>query len=1139
MTASCVPAAHLSAAIISDNTSKNPGYKGYKDKIGPWLECAGTLFETYSSFSSCLAVKMTHIKGALPQVQDQVLAGTKSSWELLNMDEALSLLENNVLCEIFPSAEDLTCVVSKCKQDKNPSNVLRFYAYLQRRGMEAHSLLGNDLISLLVDVGNVHDAKVVYDKIMCPNESSWNALIMGLVEYGEPETALNLYENWQAAAVHPTKLTLVALIKACATLKDLRRGIILHNQIQQTGNFEKDTHVGSALVNMYARCRCLTEAQDIFDKLSVQEVGVWNVLISGYAEQRRSEGAVELFKRMKVDGVSPNADTYVSILKACDRTVHIGQELHAEIARKRWLAKDLSVVNGLIRMYSQCGLLAKAEELFNSLIVRDDVSWNAIIMAYSQHNHSEKVLSCLKKMRSEGISPDAYSLCCSLKACGNTGAADEGQKLHVEIDRRGLLKGDIVLGNALLDMYARCGLIEKAQQVFDKLSQRDRISWNALMSGYVNLGLGDKALMCYKRMKGDGIDPDEVSFLCGLKACGCARDYDKGQELHAKIIKEGLERGLLVGSKLVDMYVKCGMLVRAQEVLNMLEVRDVVSWNALISGYCTHDDGEKALACFEIMKLDGFTPTSVTYICLLKSCGNMEALDKGKEIHDEIARKGFLKKHIELGNALVDMYCKCGSLVKAQEVFYKLPTRDIVSWNTLIAGFVQHGRGKDALLCLKNMQQEGVSPDATTYVCSFKACGIIEAIELGEEIRSKVVAKGFLKQDLHICSSLVDMYVNCGLLAKAQEVFDELPFQDTISWNALISGYIRYDQCEEALSCFARMQSEGVASDAITYVCILKACGSLKEVDKGQKIEAQIFKKGLRDSDRVIGNVTVDMYAKCGLMEKAGEVLDRCLVRDVYTWNALIVGYVNQGVGEEALVCVEKMKHEGISPDEITQIYILKACSLIGAFDKVQELHEKLDEEGSLGSNLNLGVAMLDMYAKSGLIVKAQEVFCKLPFREVVAWNALLTGYALLGQNRQVSFICNEMVRNGKEPNTVTFVSILNSCSHTGLVVKGKAYFEAMTSDHGIVPELEHYTCIIDLLSRAGQLEEAVVVANQLPFHSNLVIWHTVLSACRQCGSVEFGSYAFEHALELDEKDISALTCMANIYTDADLLEEP
>ena len=260
---------------------------------------------------------------------------------------------------------------------------------------------------------------------------------------------------------------------------------------------------------------------------------------------------------------------------------------------------------------------------------------------------------------------------------------------------RGFLKKDNMLGNSLVDMYVKCGMVDKALEVLEELPNRDVVTWSSLIGGYAQCGQCCVAINCFERMLSEGLSPNVVTFVCILKACTSIGAIDKGEEIHNFIASKGwVDRDIILGTALVDMYAKCGMLVKAQKVLEELSVRDVVCWSALITGYAQQGQGYMALNCFDWMQREGLSPNEVTLSCFLKACGSMGAIEKGEQIHAEIANNGLLEKNIVLATALVDMYAKCGALSKARKVHNELPVRTVASWNALIAGYAQEGQIK-------------------------------------------------------------------------------------------------------------------------------------------------------------------------------------------------------------------------------------------------------------------------------------------------------------------------------------------------------------------------------------------------------------------------------------------------------------
>lgn len=711
------------------------------------------------------------------------------------------------------------------------------------------------------------------------------------------------------------------------------------------------------------------------------------------------------------------------LLKACEqqKDVQRGSCIHIELVKAGLFDKDVFVGSALVNMYAKCGALSKAQEVFDALPLRNIVSWNAIISGYAQHGHGQKALSCFEQLKREGFSPNAVTFTCILKACGDIGALKEGQRLHCQVLRDGLVGKDIVIGTGLVDMYCKCGSLAKAECVFYGLPAHNIISWNVLISGYAKYGHCEEALSCFEQMKAGSFSPDAATMVYVLKACTGLGAFDKSQEIHSDIVKEGLEGGNTVATHaLIDMYAKCGSLAKARQLFLDLPEWDLPSWTALISGYAQHDHGEEALAFFEWMQSTGLAPDAVTFSCILKACGGIGAVDKGLELHARISSYDLLEKNYVVGTALVDMYFKFGLLEKALDMFNKLPFKDVVSWNALIRGYTQHGHGEEALDCYQRMQLEHLSPDAVTFSCSLKACGILRAAFAGQEIHHELVRNGLLEKNIAVANALIDMYAKCGLLDEAQEVLNRLPNRDAISWGALIAGYVLHDHFEEAVGFFEEMQHEGYSPDACTYVSVFKACGSIGALEKGRKVHFQIVGDDLVEIDVVVASGVIDMYAKCGMLQEAKDVFD------------------------EVSVC------------------------------------------------------------------------------DLISWNTLVSGYAQFGKFEAVLNTLAKMLRKGVQPDTVTCIVMLTMFSHSGLLEEGQMYFETMSKSYDLTLNVEHEVCMVDLFGRAGLLEKAVAVMQKMQASSSVTAWHALLGACSKWEHKELWSWASEHTLQFCNKGSTA-----------------
>jgi pentatricopeptide repeat protein len=440
-------------------------------------------------------------------------------------------------------------------------------------------------------------------------------------------------------------------------------------------------------------------------------------------------------------------------------------------------------------------------------------------------------------------------------------------------------------------------------------------------------------------------------------------------------------------------------------------------------------------------------------------------------------------KDVYIGTALVRAYAKCGSLSCAKRAFEQIYDPDVVSWTTIMDAYVQHGLGNEALLCFNRMRDAGVDPDAVTYICTLKACGIIGCFQIGEEIEAELQKKGLMPKNSEIVegeagkrelplencniikgevrkrgsfpeavalgSTLVDMYAKCGRLEKAQQVFDGLLVRNNVSWNVMITGYVQHGLNGDALECFFKMQGEGVLPDARTYASVLKACGALRSLEIGECISVEIQKRGLLKKDVVLGTTLVDMYAKCGMMQKAREVLEQLPMRDVVAWNALVSGYVKQGFGSEALECFRQMRREGISQNVVSYIYSLKACEIVGSLGIGEGIDVELRTQGLLREDVELGTALIGMYVKCGSLEIAREVFEWVPKRDIVCWNVMIAGYVEFVHVNGISDLLRDMGAKCILPDLVTFLLLLTACSHTGLVKEGESLFQDMCGMYG------------------------------------------------------------------------------------------
>ncbi|KAI5085043.1 hypothetical protein GOP47_0001212 [Adiantum capillus-veneris] len=682
-----------------------------------------------------------------------------------------------------------------------------------------------------------------------------------------------------------------------------------------------------------------------------------------------------------------------------------------------------------------------------------------------------------------------------LHGCKQEGSTRHALRLCACMLDNGLFAHPLVGGNHLLSLLVEMDCLVPAHLLFNRLPHRDENSWNMLISGYSRCGSPEQLLSLYKQM------PEDQFFgICGsafvalLKACTELKDVETGSKLHIHIATMGLhERDVFVGSTLIDMYAKCGSILKAEEAFDKLLVRNIVSWNALLTGYVEHCLGMEAIDHFEQMQHAGVYPDAVTMICTLKACAINEARSRGQELHMEISSRG-LDRELRVGSALVDMYTKCGLLADAQNAFDRMPIQDVVVWTALITGYTDVGESREAINCYKRMQAEHILPNTVTYACALKACISIKAIEQGQDIHSDIERTG--GKDLIISNALMNFYANSHLLAEATHVFNKLLSRDQVSWNTLIAAFIQWGHPGEALFYFCLMENECVSPDAVTVMLGLKACANLSCLDEGQSIHAEITKRGF-DLELFVSSALIDCYAKHGFLREAQDVFEKLPSVDVIAWTTLVVGYAEHGLGEETLDCLECMRQGGSSPASATLESCLKACGSLGALGIGYNIHLDIAKRG-WEQEVTVGSSLVDCYAKCGSMPEAQAVFNKVSARNVITWTALIAGYAQAGGMQDVVRVIEMMMVEGVEPNAVTTTSVLSACSRAGTVDVGQALFEEISTRGCIF--FEHCTCMLELLSRAGQFQTAILLTMIMPFHPRRVAWRTILEAWQKTG---------------------------------------
>ncbi|EFJ10220.1 hypothetical protein SELMODRAFT_128498 [Selaginella moellendorffii] len=567
-------------------------------------------------------------------------------------------------------------------------------------------------------------------------------------------------------------------------------------------------------------------------------------------------------------------------------------------------------------------------------------------------------------------------------------------------------------------------------------------------------------------MQEEGVQPDMFVYSSVVGAYCAVGDLQRGQEIHRRIVDSGMTPDVVVHNSLVNLYAKCGRIDDARSLFDGMQVKSLASWNAMIAGYAHLDLGDEAFDLFRCIDLEGLGPDMLTFINLLGACSTPEFVDAGRNIHARVAALG-LDSNLVLATALLDMYAKCGSIEGARSVFASMAdNKNQVSWNAMIAARVEYGHPDEAMYLYHQMHLQGLKPNAFTSASVLGAC---VCVEQGMQIHSWAMSCGF-EDDPVVRTALVNMYSKFGRLEEAAKVFaDGQGFQ-----NDPVAGH-----------------------DSI-----------------------------------VLQNSIINMYARCGSLDEARACFDSMPRRSVVSWNVLMSGYVEQQQGEESLKLVRCMDWQGIHPNAFTFSCVATACSLLKDLRAGRAAHSRIVASG-FDTDRVVVTALMDMYGRCGSVEAARRTFDDMRRRcstrvDVVSWNAMMGLYSHHGQPREALELFGEMGLAGEAGNEVSLTLVLHACTHAGLVADA---VEALARgvEAGIVPSREHYACVVDVLARAGKLEVAEEVMNNMPVEPGIGAWKCLLGACAVHGDAGRGSSAAQHVVEMQPTNAAPYVLLSNI----------
>ncbi|WCJ22394.1 pentatricopeptide (PPR) repeat-containing protein [Euphorbia peplus] len=706
------------------------------------------------------------------------------------------------------------------------------------------------------------------------------------------------------------------------------------------------------------------------------------------------------------------------------------------------------------------------------------------------------------------------------------------KSIHARMFKTGQTWSSDSMATNLITSYLKVRDFRSAAIVFFVGFERNYVMWSSFLEEFRSFG-GDpvEIFRVVKELYSLGFGFDSRDFTVILKFCGVLMELELGLGVHGCLIKRGFEFDVYTRSALLNYYERCWGFEVAGKLFDEMADRDDLLWNEGVVLFLKNDRFVEAVELFVEMQVSGSKANASTLSKILRACGKERALGEGKQIHGYVIKQAHESSNLLICNSLIGMYSRNGKLKLARNVFDLMEERnssswnsiissyaafgnlndawnlfrqmescsvkpDIVTWNRLLSGHAVHGLYKEVFMILANMQFSGFRPNSSSITSVLQGVTELRDLKMGKEIHSYVI-RNELDYDMYVGTSLLDMYVKCDCLYISRAIFDNMKNKNIVAWNSLITGYAFKGFFEEAKALLTTMEEDGIRPDLVTWNGLISGYA-------------------IRGYNEVALGVIQDM-------KRSG------FTPNVVSWTALISGSSQNGDYRESLQYFIQMQRDGIKPNAATVSSLLRTCGGLSLLPKGKELHCLSSKSGFIG-DVYVVTALIDMYCKAGDLKSARKVFRSSNNKTLACWNCMITGFAIHGLGREAISLFDKMKRVGISPDSITFTALLSVCKNSGLTTEGWNFFDCMRKDYGIVPRIEHYSCMVDLLGRAGYLDEAWDFIQTMPLNPDATIWGAFLGCCRIHTNLEFAEIAAEELFKLEPHNSANYVLLMNLY---------
>ncbi|KAI0498529.1 hypothetical protein KFK09_019417 [Dendrobium nobile] len=897
-------------------------------------------------------------------------------------------------------------------------SLYKIHALLIVNGISKYESIVREAVDKYLLFGYPHSAVSFYLSVKNPTLLLQNLVLRIFSNHGYYAQLLSLYaESQNSSYRRPDNYTFPIVIKACAADTACRAGKQAHCAALRSG-YGGNLLVRTALVDFYFKIGLLEYARKVFDGITEPDLVSWNALLFGYCLNGFNQDAFKSLREMLLTDLKPNGSIFASVIPLCVRlrAPGLGASLHV-FAIKCGILDDEALVPTLISMYSSFGYLSAARMLFEMQKVKDLVSWNSMISAYSQNGTPGKALEVFQLMNFEGERPDFVTMLSVLSSSCDLSDISYGESIHAIVIKDGLASQISVVAS-LLSMYAKSGELQDAENLFQTAPEKSLLLYNSILSGYLLNGLPRLALATFCEMIIQSVNPDSISLISAISASAMSIYLLLGKSLHAYSIRNGFHSNINVLNALLAFYSECNQFQYTLKLFNIMQARNLVSWNTLICGWTDIGDTQSAVAFFRQIGREDLKFDLITMISILPSIHKSENIALGKSFHALAIKNGF-DSDTTLANALISMYANCGSVDDSHVLFQSVAFRSTVSWNALLTGYRKLKSSKEVMKLFNQMIEVGQKPNSVTLLNILSCC---EAQIQGKSIHAFAL-RNFYNLETTLHTSSLCMYARFQNFEYCCRLFGTMDRNNVVYWNTMMSIYSQRKHTE-VLNFFKEMLDDQVGPDAVTVLTLVSACSQLGSLDLAQCIHGFIIRSGFERSTSLI-NSFIDMYAKTGSISTAKRLLDELQEKDLISWSTMINGYGMHGDGEAAMELFLKMQESGACPDDITFVSILSACSHAGLVEEGRIFFKLMVEKHHITPRMEHYACLIDLFSRSGHLIEAFDLVRKLPFKPSIELLESLLGACNCHGDAEVGEAVGKLLIE-LHPTTSSYVMLSN-----------------------------------------------------------------------------------------------------------------